>query len=171
MTSTTAPDYTNNPSANQVDSTTNQPISQKSTSNAANIYETSVLAGEKGVSTPTLSSNSIENPVFCTRLASSASAQNIGGASGVPVYIKSILLIGSMTAAATLTLAGIGTTTSVPALANTIVLSTAGVVTNGIPSELLPPGLSILFPAGCQITMSTAADGLNVLVFWKEYIS
>lgn len=144
---------------------------QISTSGASNEYEASLLAGERGVSTPTLSSLAMENPVFCTQLASSASAQNIGGAAGVPVYIKSILLVGSLTAAATLTLAGIGTTTSIPALANTIILSTAGAVSNGLPSELLPPGLSILFPAGCQITMSTAADGLKVLVFWKEYVS
>lgn len=137
------------------------------TAGAVNAYESSVGAGDEGVGSPTLSRKRTNNRANCTKLAAVATAQNIGGAANIPVYIKAIRLFESMTAAATVTIAGLSTPTTVASLSTTLVIP-AITVTNGVPVDIFPPGIARAFPAGCQITFSTATDADACLVEWEE---
>lgn len=145
------------------DSVGGLPQKIKSTGDALHGYEASLGAGDEGVSSATLSRKRINNRAFCTKLASSTSAQYIGNASGVPVYIKGIRLMS--TNAGTITIAGFSTPSSIASLSTTLVFPAT---TTTVPLDILFPGIAREFSAGCTITCATAADGLLVLVDWEE---
>jgi hypothetical protein len=117
-------------------------------------------AGEEGYASPTLGRTRINNPAHCSTLASQTAAQEIGGASGVPVYIKSIWV--SSATAGTITIAGFSTPTAAASLSTTMVIAA------GATGNVLPEGIALAFPAGCNITLSTAADGPDIVVAWES---
>src|SRR4030065_255153 len=126
---------------------------QTGTDGAKHEYEASLGAGDEGISSPNLSLKRGINRAHCCKLASSASAQIIGGNSGVPIYVKALRLMGTSTG--TITIAGFSTPTGLAALANTLVIPA---IPTAVPIDLLTPGIAHAFAAGCTLTRSGAAQ-------------
>lgn len=124
------------------------------------VEERGLLAGEEGAASPTLSLSRTVDKAHASVLANGTSAQNIGGASGVPVYIKAIYVMEAT--AGTVTVAGFSTPTTVASLSTTKVYPIGTAIGNILPEC----GLS--FPAGCNITLSDGTDGPDILVAWEE---
>ena len=146
----------NNMLVHGLDPLTRRPQEIETLGAGAKVANIALGPGERNSGNPSNNYAATKHEANSTLLASSASAQNIGGGGTTPIFLLGVQIRTALTG--TLTITG---------FTNPDGSSASWVLPIGSVGAVIPPGTARRLEAGCTMTCSVAADGPFVLVDWR----